>query len=114
MAAAAPLSPEDLALLDRLAERVVELRLELPALLTLETATPLAVVAGQALVFFEPFVATLFRLSEYRRFARLAERREALVELARLVEARAERSAAERRSQRAEKRSARAPSDRRS
>jgi hypothetical protein len=83
---AEPLAPEDLALLERLARRVVEMRLETPAILTLETARPLSLVAGQAMLFFEPFAQALFHLPEYRRVAALVERREALEELARRIE----------------------------
>ena len=48
-------------LLDRLAVRIVELRLETPAILTLETARPLSLLAAQAMMFFEPFAQALFR-----------------------------------------------------
>ena len=81
-----PLAPDDQALLERLARRVVELRLETPAILTLETARPLSVLAGQAMLFFEPFAQMLFRFDEYRRLAALIERREALEALTRLIE----------------------------
>jgi hypothetical protein len=84
--AAEALTDDDRALLERLARRVVELRLETPALLTLETARPLSVLAGQAMLFFEPFAQALFRLPDYRRLAALIERREALEALARLIE----------------------------
>ena len=48
MAAPAPeIAAEDAAVLDRLAARVVELRMETPAILALETARPLSVIAGQ-------------------------------------------------------------------
>jgi len=83
---AEPLSPEDQALLERLARRVVELRLETPAILTLETARPLSVVAGQAMLFFEPFAQALFRFDDYRRLAALVERRAAIEALTRLIE----------------------------
>jgi hypothetical protein len=79
----------DRALIDRLAARLVELRLETPAILTLETARPLSLVAGQALVFLEPIVQSLFALPDYHRFARLIERRECLAELVDRIEARA-------------------------
>jgi hypothetical protein len=79
----------DRELLDRLAARVVELRLEAPALLALETAPPLATLAGQAMVFFEPLVQPLFGAGEYRRYADLAGRRECATLLADLIEARA-------------------------
>src|SRR5262245_12212288 len=84
--AAEALGDDDRALLERLARRVVELRLETPALLTLETARPVSVLAGQAMLFFEPFAQALFRLPDYRRVAALVERREALAALASLIE----------------------------
>ncbi len=88
------LADQDAALLDRLAERIVELRLETPALLTLETARPVSLLTSQAMVFFEPFVQALFRLPDYRRFAALAERRVTLDELAHRIEARTDARAA--------------------
>ena len=84
--AADALTDDDRALLERLARRVVELRLETPALLTLETARPLSVIAGQAMLFFEPFAQALFRLPDYRRIAALVERRDAMEVLASLIE----------------------------
>jgi len=80
------LAEADRLLLERLARRVVELRLETPALLTLESARPLSLLAGQAMLFFEPFAQALFRLPDYRRLAALIERREALEALSRLIE----------------------------
>jgi hypothetical protein len=77
-------------ILERVADRVVELRLEVPAVLTLETARPLSLVAGQAMIFFEPLVQALFRLPDYRTFATLVERRDALERLTRLIETRAD------------------------
>ncbi len=86
MPAPPEIAAEDRELLEKLARRIVELKLETPALLTLETGRPLSLLAGQAMLFFEPFVQTLFRLPDYRRFAALIERREALEELARMIE----------------------------
>ena len=87
---AVELAPEDRALLERLAQRVVDMRLETPAILTLEGARPLSLVAGQAMLFFEPFAQALFRFTDYRRVAALAERRDALEALTRMIEERAE------------------------
>jgi hypothetical protein len=89
--AADVLTAEDQVLLDRVAARIAELRLETPAILTLETAKPLSVVAGQAMLFLEPIVQVVFRLPEYRRFASLVERRDALEALTRAIERAAER-----------------------
>jgi hypothetical protein len=107
MATETPISPEDLELLERVAARVVEMHMEVPAILTLETVTPLSLIAGQAMVFFEPFVAALLRLPDYRRFARLAERRECLTALTRLIETRAEAADVERRAEKRARRAAR-------
>jgi hypothetical protein len=102
MASDAPaLAAEDLALLERVAARVVELRLEVPAILTLESVRPLSFVASQAMIFFQPLVQALLRFSDYQRFAALAERRDALEVLIVLIERRAEESGAERRAARA-------------
>lgn len=87
---AVELSPEDRALLEKLAQRVVDMRLETPAILTLEGARPLSVLAGQAMLFFEPFAQALFRFGDYRRVASLVERRDALEALTRMIEERAD------------------------
>lgn len=89
-------APEDLDLLDRLAARVVELRMETPAILALEGGRPLTVVASQAMIFFEPMVAAFFRLPDYRRFATLVERRETVEHLLQRIESRAEAARDER------------------
>jgi hypothetical protein len=92
-----PLAPEDRALLQRLADRIVALRLETPAILTLESSRPVSLLAGQAMTFFEPVVQALFRFPEYRRFTALVERREAIESLATLIEEGAARREARRR-----------------
>ena len=107
MTSDAAMTPDDLGLLDRVAARVVELRMEVPALLTIETATPLSVIAAQAMVFFEPFVAALLRMSDYRRFAKLIERREALELLARRIEVLSDSAHRQRRADAAARRASR-------
>jgi len=105
---ASELSPEDLALLERVAGRVVELGLEVPAILTLESGRPLSLLAGQAMVFFEPFVQAMFLLPDYRRFSSLVERRETVEALVRMIERRADDAHAQRRDERRRQREARA------
>ncbi len=89
MADGPALSPEDVAVLNRVAARVVELRLETPAILTLEGLRPVSLLTGTAMIFFEPIVQMLFRLPEYRRFATLVERRDALEALTQAIETQA-------------------------
>jgi hypothetical protein len=86
----APLSAEDESVLRRVAERIVELHMEVPAILTIESSVPMSVVAGQAMHFFQPLVQALFRFPDYERFAALVERRDALERLMRLIELRAD------------------------
>ena len=95
---ASELPAEDVELLDRLAARVVELHMEVPAILTLESGKPLSVLAGQAMIFFEPFVQSMFSFPDYRRYAALIERREAIETLIVRIEERSERGRDERRS----------------
>ena len=102
MASETGLKPDDLALLERLATRVVELRLEVPAILTLEAGKPLSLLAGQAMVFFEPMVQTLFAFPDYRRFALLVERRDAIEALIRAIERQADEAHPTRRARKAD------------
>lgn len=83
------LTEEDRAVLERVAERVAELRLETPAILTLEALRPMSVLTGTAMLFFEPIVQMLFRMPDYRRFSALVERRDAMEVLTQLIETRA-------------------------
>ena len=103
------ITTEDRALLTRIATRIVALRLEVPALLTIEGARPLSLLAGQAMVFFEPIVGAFLRLPDYRRFAQLIERRETLEILMRLIEEHADTAQTARQNSAAERRAARTP-----
>lgn len=83
------LTEEDRAVLERVADRVAELRLETPAILALEALRPMSVLTGTAMLFFEPIVQMLFRMPDYRRFSALVERRDAMEVLTQLIETRA-------------------------
>ena len=95
------LTPDEQQLIERLAARVVELHLELPAILTLEGGKPLSVLAGQAMIFFEPFIQTIFSFPDYRRFAQLIERRDAVEALIQAIERRADEARLARRAAKA-------------
>jgi hypothetical protein len=102
-----PLTDEDVALLERVAARVVELRMEVPAILALEGGSPLSVIAGQTMIFFEPFVTAMLRLPDYRRFARLVERRDVLGRLTGMIEDRADAAHEQRKAEKRARRQAR-------
>jgi len=85
-----PIAAADRELIERLAARIVELRMEVPAILALETGKPLSLLAGQTMTFFEPMALALFRFPDYRRFATLVENREALEAMTQAIERRSE------------------------
>lgn len=82
-AEAAPLSEADLAqkqaeteIMRRLAAKVVEWQMTVPAILFLESVKPLNYIGAQAMVFFEPMVQSLFNLKDYDTFRIMMEKRE--------------------------------------
>ena len=80
----------DEALLLAVAQRVVRLRMEVPAVLFLESVRPLSFVGSQAMVFFQPFAQALFPWNQYERFTQLVSDRDNLDRLTRLIEAEAD------------------------
>jgi len=80
----------DEALLLAVAQRVVRLRMEVPAVLFLESVRPLSFVGSQAMVFFQPFAQALFPWNQYERFTQLVSDRDNLERLTRLIEAEAD------------------------
>ena len=81
------LAPEDKALIDGLAGRVVRMGMVVPAILFLESSKPLSFLGSQAMVFFEPFVKTFFTADGYTRLSRLMEDRANVEVLIQRIEA---------------------------
>jgi len=73
-----PLLPQEDALLDKLARKVVEKGMSVPAILFLESIKPLNFIGSQVLVFFEPIVQTLFNFKDYDTFRTSLEKRESV------------------------------------
>lgn len=67
--------PEDEAdaLLEKLAEGIVQRRLAIPAVLFMETCKPLNFVGSQMMMAFHPFVASFVKGDDYRKAALLME-----------------------------------------
>ena len=83
------LDEKDRALLEAVARRIAEWRMEVPAVLTLESVKPLSLLGSQAMFFFEPLVLSLFHWPGYRRFAELMEHREHVEHFIQMIEAQA-------------------------
>jgi len=77
---------EDDEVVRKVAEKLVNMRLTVPAIFLLESSKPLAFLGGQLLVFLEPFIQTLFNFKQYQRFAFLMEDRDNWERLLRKIE----------------------------
>ncbi|MGB5106505.1 MAG: hypothetical protein WBP29_14935 [Candidatus Zixiibacteriota bacterium] len=77
---AAPIefSEDERALVDRVAKKVVEWKMAIPAIMTLESMKPLNFIGAQAMIFFEPIVQSLLNLKDYDTFRAMLERRESV------------------------------------
>src|SRR5207247_6747425 len=73
-----PLSPEDLALLERVPAAVVERGMATPAILFLESVGPMNFLGSQALHYFTTLFEVVFRQRDVESVAFLLERREPL------------------------------------
>ncbi len=85
-----PLSPDDAALLERVAAAVVERGMAVPAVVFLESVGPMNFLGSQALHFFTPILEVVFPQRDVECVALLLERRDTLSRLAVLIERRAE------------------------
>ncbi len=85
-----PLSGEDMALLERVADAVIHRRMAAPALLFLESMGPMNFLGSQALHFFTPLLNVVFPQRDIERIALLLERRDTLARLAAIIESRAD------------------------
>ena len=82
-----PLPEEEQAVLDKLAKKVVEKSMTVPAIVFLESVKPLNFVGSQAMVFFEPIVQSLFNLRDYDTLRTALEKRQTLEILIQKIEA---------------------------
>jgi len=77
---------EEDAVLEKVAKKVVEWRMAVPAIVALESMKPLNYIGAQAMVFFEPIVQTIFNIRDYNTFRVALERRENMENLLQKIE----------------------------
>jgi hypothetical protein len=77
---------EEDAVMDKVARKVIQWRMAVPAILFLESVKPLNYIGAQAMVFFEPIVQTLFNFRDYDTFRLAMERRENIENLLQKIE----------------------------
>jgi hypothetical protein len=74
------------ALISKLAIKIKQRKLEVPAILFLEMHKPLANIAGQAAVVFSPFLIAFVGFDKVNDYSRLLSKRENFERLIRLLE----------------------------
>ncbi len=82
-----PLPAEEDAVLEKLAKKVVEWKMSVPAILALESVKPLNFIGSQAMVFFEPIIQAVFNIKDYDTFRCALEKRETIEILLLKIEA---------------------------
>jgi hypothetical protein len=80
------LTPEEAELLRKLAQRVVDWHMTVPAILFLESVKPLSYLGSQVMVFFEPFVSAVFNVKDYNLLRQMMERRDNVERLLQKIE----------------------------
>jgi hypothetical protein len=73
-----PLEAEENAVLDKLAHKVVDKGMAVPAILFLESVKPLNYIGSQMMVFFEPIVQTVFNFKDYSTLRTTLEKRHSI------------------------------------
>ena len=79
-------SPEDLGLLERVADAVVKRGMTAPATVFLESLGPMNFLGSQALYFLTPIVEWAFNAKEVEQVARLLERRDTISRLITIID----------------------------
>jgi len=73
-------------LFNKVAKRIVDMRLTPLAVVTLESVKPLTFVGSQLMVFFQPIFSAVFPFKQYEEFAALLEERNNLEEFITVIE----------------------------
>ena len=80
------LSPQDLQLLDKVANAIVRRRLDTPAVLLLESSEPLNFLSSQAIQGLRPFLDIVCAPAGTERLVHILERRDATFLLTQLIQ----------------------------
>ena len=88
---AAPLSVEDVALIERVVGAIIKRRMAAPATVFLESMGPMNFLGSQALYFLTPIIECAFHAREVEQVARLLERRDTIARLITMIEAKSAR-----------------------
>ncbi len=79
-------SPEEIALLEKIARRIADRDMAVPALLFLESLGPLSFLGSQVVHGLKPFLDLVMDATEVERLATLLERRDGIDQLILLIQ----------------------------
>jgi hypothetical protein len=82
----AALAPEDLILLERVADAIVRRGMAAPTVMFLDSMAPMNFLGSQALYFMHPIIELAFSANEVEQVAGLLERRDTISRLTTLIE----------------------------
>lgn len=68
----------DYAVLDKAAQFIVKRRLEAPAIIALQSMTPLNFIGSQALIVLQPFLGPFFAEVDYQKVIEILEHRDGI------------------------------------
>lgn len=77
-------------IVEKLVRWVVRRRLTLPAIMSLESITPMNFLSSQALVFFQPFISAFLDTAAYQEFQEMLEHRPSIQYMIQVLESREE------------------------
>jgi len=80
------LTPQQEQILAKIAQKVVDWKMSVPAILFLESVKPLNYIGSQMMAFFEPFVQTVFSWKDYDEFRKMMEERGTVEKLLQKIE----------------------------
>ncbi len=81
-----PIPEDENRILEKLAKKVVEKGMAVPAILFLESVKPLNYIGSQTMVFFEPIIQTVFNFKDYDTLRMSLEKRETIEILLQKIE----------------------------
>ena len=79
-------SPEEMALLEKAATKVVQRQMTTPAVIFLESSRPLNWIGSQAMTFFQPILGLVVSTKEFEMMAKILEKRKSIDVLIELIE----------------------------
>jgi len=81
------LAEEEAAVVEKLAQKVVDKSMTVPVIMFLESVKPLNFIGSQAMVFFEPIVQSVFNFRDYDSLRTALEKRPSIEILIQRIEA---------------------------